>query len=222
MQFDQVLADLKAFNFSHTLSEQGELTLDVAQKDWLQFASTLKLSPNCQFVQLIDACGVDYLHYGYSEWAVDTDASASLSRAQSLVANPATNQPFRFAMVYHLLSFKFNLRVRVRVAFEGEPPMIDSVTSIWPVANWYEREAFDLFGIQFVNHPDCRRILCDYGFVGHPLRKDFPLTGNVEIRYDAEQDRCVYEPNTVDLRVTVPKVVRHDQRYTAGDENVGN
>ena len=222
MDFTKVLSDLKTAKFSHSISPQGELNFEVKPEDLLEFAQLLKLSPNCLFTQLIDACGVDYLNYGISEWAVDADASASLSRARNLVENPDTKKPYRFAMVYHLLSIKHNLRARIRCAFEGEPPKITSVTSVWPVANWYEREAFDLFGIQFIDHPDCRRILCDYGFVGHPLRKDFPLSGEVEIRYDASQDRCVYEPTTVTARITVPKVIRHDQRYTEGDNDGGN
>lgn len=219
MEFEKILADLKNIELSHTISPQFELTIDVNPDNWLELANLLKLSVNCRFSQLTDACAVDYLHYGYSEWAVDADSSASLSRARSLVIEPTTQMPYRFAMIYHLLSIRHNQRIRVRVAFDGEPPVINSVTHIWPSANWYEREAFDLFGIQFINHPDCRRILCDYGFVGHPLRKDFPLSGKVEIRYDSEQDRCIYEPTTVEARVTVPKVIRHDQRYTAEGEN---
>lgn len=220
MEFDKILADLEHLEFSHTISPQAELTIDIKPEHLLDVAKVLKLSPNCRFSQLTDACGIDYLYYGFSEWAVDADSSASLSRARNLVANPETQKPYRFAMIYHLLSIHHNQRLRIRVAFDGEPPVINSVSEIWPAANWYEREAFDLFGIQFINHPDCRRILCDYGFVGHPLRKDFPMSGKVDIRYDEEQAKCIYEPTEVEARVTVPKVIRHDQRYTAeGDDN---
>ena len=222
--FEVICSVLANFNSKVDLyqSQQGEINLDVPLNNWLEVASLLKLSPKLAFVQLTDACAADYLHYGFSEWAVDEKASSSLSRARALKENPETKKSFRYAMIYHLLSFKHNARLRVRVCFDGEPPVCPSVTEIWPVANWYEREAFDLFGIQFINHPDCRRILCDYGFTGHPLRKDFPLSGEVEIRYDAEQNRCVYEPTTVESRVTVPKVVRHDQRYKSESDDARN
>lgn len=214
MTYEKVIEAVASFKtVKHNISQQQELTFEVSSDVWPDFAKVLKTHPLCAFVQLTDACGVDYLNYGLAEWVVDADASASMSRARALVENPETKQPFRFAMVYHLLSFKHELRIRVRVCFDGEPPVVQSMTDIWPVANWYEREAFDLFGIQFIGHPDCRRILTDYGFSGHPLRKDFPLTGKVEIRYDSKQDRCIYEPNSIETRVTVPKVIRHDQRY---------
>lgn len=221
--YENTLKALEPFTVKYIISKHNELTVDIDEKDILDVAKVLKLNANCLFVQLTDACGVDYLHYGFSEWVVDADASASMSRARSLKTNPETKKPYRFAMVYHLLSFKHNARLRLRVCFDGEPPVVTSVSGVWPVANWYEREAFDLYGIQFIDHPDCRRILTDYGFSGHPLRKDFPLSGKVEIYYDAEQDRCVYQQNTVEARVTVPKVIRHDQRYyDDGAQDAGN
>ena len=119
----------------------------------------------------------------------------------------------RFAVVYHLLSLKHNHRLRLRTFAEGEPPVMHSVTDIWSSANWYEREAFDLFGILFEGHPDLRRILTDYGFVGHPFRKDFPLIGNVEVRYDIEKGRVVYQPVSIEPRTLVPRVIRDDHRY---------
>ncbi|MCI0590435.1 MAG: NADH-quinone oxidoreductase subunit C, partial [Gammaproteobacteria bacterium] len=125
----------------------------------------------------------------------------------------------RYAVVYHLLSIKHNQRLRLRCLLEGDPPKVDSVVEIWASADWYEREAFDLFGILFEGHPDLRRILTDYGFVGHPFRKDFPLVGNVEVRYDPEKQRVVYQPVTIENRVLVPKVIRHDPRHTGGDNN---
>jgi NADH-quinone oxidoreductase subunit C len=120
----------------------------------------------------------------------------------------------RFAVTYHLLSLHHNRRLRVRAyCTPGEPPMIESVIAVWPGANWYEREAFDLYGILFRGHPDLRRILTDYGFVGYPFRKDFPLSGHVEVRYDPEKKRVVYEPVSIEARVLVPRVIRHDHRY---------
>jgi NADH-quinone oxidoreductase subunit C len=186
------------------------------------------------FEQLIDVCGVDYLGHGSDEW--DTDVSSEgFSRGvegkgpgrfkfgevpSEQTAQPAgevaTQAPQRrFAAVLQLLSVSNNRRVRVRAfAPDDALPIIPSVTDLWPVANWFEREAFDLFGIIFSGHPDLRRILTDYGFVGHPFRKDFPLIGNVEVRYDAEAQRVIYEPvKSVEPRVLVPRVIRDDARY---------
>jgi NADH-quinone oxidoreductase subunit C len=122
-------------------------------------------------------------------------------------------------VVYHLLSLTHNQRLRLRCRIDSEPPRIDSVITIWSSANWYEREAFDLFGILFDGHPDLRRILTDYGFIGHPFRKDFPLEGNVEVRYDPDQQRVVYQPVTIKNRVLVPRVIRQDNRYVNGDKS---
>jgi NADH-quinone oxidoreductase subunit C len=164
----------------------GELTVEIAPAELLGVAGTLRDAPDLAFDQLIDLCGVDYARYGNAD-----------------------RDPPRFAVVYHLLSLQHNWRVRLRTfAADDALPVVDSVTEIWPAANWFEREAFDLFGIVFNGHPDLRRILTDYGFIGHPFRKDFPLSGNVEVRYDPEQQRVIYQPVTIEPREIVPRVTR--------------
>lgn len=168
----------------------GEVTIEIPAAQVVEVCTALRDDPGMHFEQLIDLCGVDYLEYGEGAW----------------------QQP-RFAVVYHLLSVKNNIRVRVRAFIREDEPKVASVANIWSVANWFEREAFDLFGILFEGHPDLRRILTDYGFIGHPFRKDFPLIGQVEMRYDPERKRVVYEPVSLELRVNVPRVIRHDNRY---------
>lgn len=143
-----------------------------------------------------------------------------MRRDDEKIHNAKWDKP-RFAVVYHLLSVTLNQRMRLKVFVEGEPPQVDSVIDIWPSVNWFEREAFDLFGILFKGHPDLRRILTDYGFIGHPFRKDFPLIGNVEMRYDASQKRVIYEPVSIERRTLVPKVIRHDNRYTQEPDSLG-
>jgi NADH-quinone oxidoreductase subunit C len=166
----------------------GEVTIVVRAADHLTVARTLRDDARLKFEQCIDLAGVDYLHYGDGAW----------------------NGP-RFAVVLHLLSVTHNWRVRVRTFCpDDELPLIDSVTSVWPAAGWYEREAFDLFGIVFEGHADLRRILTDYGFVGHPFRKDFPISGYVEMRYDPEQRRVVYQPVTIEPREVTPRVIREE------------
>ena len=166
----------------------GELTLEIAPGDLLEVARTLRDIPELAFEQLIDLCGVDYSRYGNTDRA-----------------------PPRFAVVYHLLSIRHNRRLRVRIFAEDDSlPVVDSVTTIWPAANWFEREAFDLYGVIFEGHPDLRRILTDYGFIGHPFRKDFPLSGTVEVRYDPEQQRVIYQPVTIEPREIVPRVIREE------------
>lgn len=166
----------------------GELTIEVKRADLIDVMRALRDQPSLYFEQLIDLCGVDYLSYADGAW----------------------DGP-RFAVVYHLLSVRNNQRLRVRVYAEDDFPVVASVIDIWPSANWYEREAFDLYGIIFEGHPDLRRLLTDYGFVGHPFRKDFPLIGNVEMRYDPEQQRVIYQPVTIEHRILVPRIVREDQ-----------
>ena len=165
---------------------RDELTLTVKAADLMGAAAQLRDQPQLRFEQMVDLCGVDYLDFG--------------------------NRPregARYAVVYHLLSVSRNQRLRLRVfATDDEYPSVDSVNSIWPSANWYERETFDLFGIVFPGHPDLRRILTDYGFIGHPFRKDFPLSGYVEVRYDPDQSRVIYQPVSIEPRETVPRVVR--------------
>jgi NADH-quinone oxidoreductase subunit C len=159
--------------------------------------------------------GVDYLHYGRDEWQTHTATHSGFSRGRvARTSAPDPNMPGRFAVVYQLLSISRNQRLRLRVkCADAQEPVVDSVIDVWASANWFEREAFDLFGILFRGHPDLRRILTDYGFIGHPFRKDFPLSGNVEVQYDPEKKRVVYQPVSILPRVLVPKVIRHDHRY---------
>jgi len=171
------------------------------------------------FEQLLDLCGVDYSEYGGSAWETKEATSHGFSRAVDGENNTESElEGLRFAVVYHLLSIQHNQRLRIKVRLDADSPIIDSVCSIWNSAEWYEREAFDLFGILFDGHEDLRRILTDYGFIGHPFRKDFPLIGNVEMRYDEEKKRVVYEPVSIEERILVPRVIRDDNRYTAGKE----
>jgi NADH-quinone oxidoreductase subunit C len=169
-----------------------------------------------RFEECMDVCGVDYLAYGASEWATGAASSTGFGRAAERGPMDAGNGERRFAVVYQLLSVTLNHRLRVEAYLDAAEPIVDSVIDIWPGVNWFEREAFDMFGILFAGHPDLRRILTDYGFIGHPFRKDFPLSGHVEMRYDPEQQRVVYEPVTVEPRVLVPRVIRQDNRYDTG------
>ncbi len=170
----------------HISTALGEITIVVAASDYLAAMQALRDHDATRFEQLIDLCGLDYQQYGDGRW-----------------------EGARFAIVSHLLSVKHNWRVRVRsFAPDDEMPVVASVTSVWPAANWFEREAFDLFGILFDGHDDLRRILTDYGFIGHPFRKDFPVSGYVEMRYDPEQKRVIYQPVTIEPRENVPRVIR--------------
>ena len=190
-------------------------TLEIPAINLLNVTRKLQSDPRFSFEQLVDLCGVDYSDYGVAEWRTDETSETGFSRGVNLSLNERMtpwNKP-RFAVVYHLLSVKYNCRLRLRVFAESGSLLIPSVIKMWPSADWYEREAFDLFGISFDGHPDLRRLLTDYGFKGHPFRKDFPLVGQVELRYDAAQQRCVYEPVSIQNRVTVPKVIRRDNRY---------
>lgn len=190
----------------------GEITIEVSPEHLHAACLILRDEPALAFNQLMDVCGVDYLTYGKAEWATDNVTATGYSRGvQELDKTP--NPERRFASVYHLLSLTHNHRVRVKTYLSDEPPTVDSVVDIWPAANWFEREAFDLFGILYRNHPDLRRILTDYGFIGHPFRKDFPISGYVEVRYDPDQKRVIYQPVTIEPRVLVPKVIRDDHRY---------
>ncbi|MGD9597869.1 MAG: NADH-quinone oxidoreductase subunit C [Steroidobacteraceae bacterium] len=189
-----------------------ELAIEVAPADLLSVAKTLRDAPGLQFDTLIDICGVDFLNYGRDEWQTNSATRSGFSRGVDRNALRAQDEKGRFAVVYHLLSVALNHRLRVRVhCASNDDPMIDSVTGIWPAADWFEREAFDLFGVLFSGHPDLRRILTDYGFIGHPFRKDFPLIGNVEVRYDEAKRRVVYEPVSIEPRTLVPRVIRGDR-----------
>ena len=189
-----------------------ELTLVVPPDKLLNVATVLRDQEAFQFEQLIDLCGVDYGAYGQSQWATDDPSHTGFGRGVDRDEAPLEDQGRRFAVVYHLLSVAQNLRLRLRVFAPGDPPMVESVAGIWNSANWFEREAFDLFGILFSGHPDLRRILTDYGFIGHPFRKDFPLIGQVEMRYDPAKQRVVYEPVSIEPRTLVPRVIRKDGR----------
>lgn len=179
---------------SRIQSAHGEVTAVVAPERLLETAALLRDAPELHFQQLMDLCGVDYSAYhGVGE-------------------SPAAHGG-RYAVVYHLLSLTHNWRLRLRLyAQDDELPLVDSVIAIWPSANWLEREAFDLYGIVFTGHPDLRRLLTDYGFVGHPFRKDFPLSGNVEMRYDPEQQRVIYQPVTIEPREITPRII-HEENY---------
>ena len=200
----------------------SELAFEVQVATLVEVCGELRDTALLSFELLADLSGIDYLHYGHDEWTTDAATGTGFGRAVTgedeggSGAEAASAQPAarRFAVVYQLLSIRHNRRLRLCAWCEGgEPPLIDSVTDVWPVANWYEREAFDLYGILFRGHPDLRRILTDYGFIGHPFRKDFPLSGHVEVRYDPEQQRVVYEPVSIEPRVLVPRVIRNDNRY---------
>lgn len=196
--------------------ETGQDTIEVNAADITEVCLILRDDESLAFNQLSDLCGVDYLSFGKADWETRDTTRTGFSRGVSQGVYIDTQDiEDRFAVAYHLLSLKHNRRLRLRSFISGQPARIDSVTPIWPGANWFEREAFDLFGILFDGHPDLRRILTDYGFRGHPFRKDFPLEGNVEVRYDPEQGRVVYQPVTIKNRVLVPKTIRHDNRYAS-------
>jgi len=196
------------------VSGADEITAEVASADLLEVAQLLRDAPTLQFGMLIDVAGVDYLDYGRVEWQTQQATGTGFSRGVNRSAAHTLRGERRYAVAYQLLSLTHNRRLRLRTWCEaGEDPAVDSVTGIWASAAWFEREAFDLYGILFRNHPDLRRLLTDYGFIGHPFRKDFPLIGNVEVRYDPVQKRVVYEPVSIEPRTLVPRVIRHDNRY---------
>jgi len=206
----------------------GLIVMDIAPEQLLDVAQSLHDDPAMSFKQMSDLCGVDYATYAQDEWNTDTENMASFSRAVSTASTgsltfdnsmelPASDRP-RFVVAYHLLSLDHNVRLRLRcAALDDDMPVVPSICPVYACANWYEREAFDLFGILFDGHPDLRRLLTDYGFNGHPFRKDFPLIGNVEMRYDSVKERVVYEPVSIEPRVLVPRVIREDGRYVAGE-----
>ena len=194
----------KAFGKKNVTEAYDELTLVIKSEDVVEVCQ--KLKDEFKFEILIDLCGIDYLTYGESDWNGNA-SSSGFGRARQ--AQKSTSQKEqRFGVVYHLLSVSSNQRLRVKAVLSADNLMIQSVTKIWNCADWFEREAFDLFGILFENHNDLRRILTDYGFVGHPLRKDFPMIGEVEMRYDEELGRVVYEPVSIEPNVNVPRVIR--------------
>lgn len=203
----------------------NELTIEVLPENLTEVSTFLRDDAVCGFEQLIDVCGVDYLTYGESEWDTSGSSFARGVKREFSFDESEVNESDkefegkRFAVVIHLISIKNNHRIRLKTYCEdNEFPVVDSVTEIWNSANWFEREAFDLFGIMFNGHPDLRRILTDYGFSGHPFRKDFPLIGQVEMRYDEEQKRVVYEPVSIEPRILVPRIIRDDQRFSTATE----
>lgn len=184
-------------SIKHCRVAADEVTIEINRNELLEVCAALRDDAGLHFELLIDLCGVDYSEYGEGAW-----------------------QGLRFAVVYHLLSIKNNCRLRLRVFTDDDEPRVDSVVGIWSGANWFERECFDLFGILFDGHPDLRRLLTDYGFIGHPFRKDFPLLGHVEMRYDPERRRVVYEPVETEMRMIVPRVIRDDNRYEADSKGI--
>ncbi|HVB84089.1 MAG TPA: NADH-quinone oxidoreductase subunit C [Rhodanobacteraceae bacterium] len=204
-----------------------ETTLEVPPQHLHAVAALLRDDPAFRFSELMDLCGVDYQSYGEAEWETSQQATATgysrgvegegPGRFRWSERPQGASAPRRFAVVVHLLSISHNRRLRLRCFCPDDGlPLLPSLTSLWPGANWFEREAFDLFGIIFDGHPDLRRILTDYGFVGHPFRKDFPLIGNVEVRYDPDKQRVVYEPVSIEPRVGVARVIRHDAGLAQG------
>ena len=232
-QLSEKLAQVFSSKLKTNTVACGEVTIEVAVDDLLTVCLKLRDDSALAFEQLIDVCGVDYSEYGQTEWATEEATASGFSRGVDVAthgrlsfgdecAEKKTDRP-RFAAVYHLLSISNNQRLRLRVFAEDDAmPVVPSVMKIWSVANWFEREAFDLFGIHFEGHNDLRRILTDYGFVGHPFRKDFPLIGHVEMRYDPEQKRVIYQPVTIEPRVLVPRVIREDNRYFEPEEGAAD
>ena len=215
---EELATQVKAALGEHARPYQSlpdELAVEVAAADLLAVARTLRDEPTLGFEMLVDLAGVDYLDYGRAEWRTSSATVTGFSRGVNRATPHTLAGNKRYAVVSQLLSVRHNRRLRLRVwCDEIEDPIVDSLTGIWASADWFEREAFDLFGILFRGHPDLRRILTDYGFIGHPFRKDFPLIGNVEVRYDPLAKRVVYEPVSIEPRTLVPRVIRHDNRYS--------
>ncbi|MBT8086123.1 MAG: NADH-quinone oxidoreductase subunit C [Woeseia sp.] len=219
------IAERFANDVTRVPSTCGELTFEVAKDSLLDVATAIR--DEFAFEQLIDVCGVDYLTFGQDEWktedATESGYSRGVVREPVILDESETFDARRFAVVYHLLSVANNLRLRLRV-YTGtdNPPVLKSLVPVWNSANWFEREAFDMFGVLFEGHPDLRRVLTDYGFIGHPFRKDFPLSGNVEVHYDAEKGRVAYQPVSIEPRTLVPRVIRDDNRYNPDIKDVVN
>lgn len=218
------LKDAFASELQSIEQDNDEITITVDLQNIKTVLIQLRDADKFKFEQLIDLAGVDYLEYAQDEWNTETASSSGFSRGVEKASfgrftfdDVPTQRELdgpRFAVVYHLLSVSHNLRLRVKVFLNEQAfPIISSVSDIWSCANWYEREAFDLFGIVFEGHPDLRRLLTDYGFTGHPFRKDFPLVGHVEVRYDPVQKRVIYQPVSIEPRIGVPKVIRDDHRF---------
>jgi len=224
---DELLA---CFKDRISVAESGPdmVSIEVPVDNWLEIAQTLRDDSRFSFSQLTDLCGIDHLGFGQVEWETTDATHDGFSRGVEGLVGPgrfdwkdrpeSVDVEQRFGVVVHLLSTSRNMRLRMKTFAPDEGlPIVPSLVDIWNSANWYERETFDLFGIIFEGHPDLRRILTDYGFTGHPFRKDFPLIGNVTVRYDEDKGRVVYEPVEIEPRVLVPRVIRDDSRYKADD-----
>ena len=209
---DLIKQYLKSFEIVK-INHRTSITLELKKDDLVEICTLLKETKALNFSMLIDLCGVDYLYYGIDDWETTKATASGFSRAvqkNTIIPDPDEEyQEKRFAIIYHLLSIEKNWRIRLKT-FTGNanPPTVQSVTGIWGSANWFEREAFDLFGIHFNGHPDLRRILTDYGFIGHPFRKDFPLSGNLEVFHDDLEEKVKYRPVSIISRPGVPKVIR--------------
>ncbi len=196
----------------------GELTIECEAQNLKSIMLELRDQESFSFDQLIDLCGVDYLSYGEYDWETESASESGFSRGvERREAKAYAMDKPRFAVVYHLLSTKKNHRLRVKLFIDEAHLIVPSVHDLWKGANWFEREAYDLYGILFDGHPDLRRILTDYGFIGHPFRKDFPLSGHVEMRYDAKLQKVIYAPVDIVPRILVPKVIRNDNRYIGNE-----
>lgn len=227
----KTLSDLLLERFGEQMeistSANGQVSMQVPVDDWNTVAMALRDEPEFAFTQMTDLCGVDFLSYGQDEWETEDATYEGFSRGVEglgpgrfdWATRPEAGEIIqRFCVVVHLISMTNNNRIRIKTFAPDEGmPVVPSLVDVWNSANWYEREAFDLFGIVFEGHPDLRRILTDYGFMGHPFRKDFPLIGNVAVRYDEEKGRVVYEPVEIEPRVLVPRVIRDDSRYQVDD-----
>jgi NADH-quinone oxidoreductase subunit C len=227
----KVITELFTGRFGDRVSvgetHRGIVTVEVETDAWLEVCRALRDEEDFGYEQLTDLCGVDYLSYGQSEWDTSEASAEGFGRGVEGLGPgrfnwadrpEAGDVKQRFGVVVHLLSFRHNRRLRLRCYAPDEGmPSVPSLVELWSSANWYEREAFDLFGIVFEGHPDLRRIMTDYGFTGHPFRKDFPLIGNVAVRYDSQKKRVVYEPVEIEPRVGVPRVLREDSRYNTDE-----
>ena len=207
---DIIKNKLKEFNLAY-LNNHQHLILEIDQVDFINVCKILKTDLDLDYSMLIDVCAVDYLTYGEADWTTNDATKSGYSRAVKQIIIPDADETFtdRFAVFYQLLSLSYNKRLTLKVfSTESNPPSVPSINRIWNSANWFEREAFDLMGIHFKGHPDLRRILTDYGFIGHPFRKDFPTNGNLEVVYDEKEERVVYQPVSISTRPSVPKVIR--------------
>lgn len=215
---EQLSAEL-ANHITEVSIAYGEVTLECSAHNLKSIMIELRDHEAFSFDQLIDLCGVDYLNYGEYDWETDSATENGFSRGveRQEAKAYAMDKP-RFAVVYHLLSTKKNHRLRVKLFIDEAHLIVPSVHDLWKGANWFEREAYDLYGILFDGHPDLRRILTDYGFIGHPFRKDFPLSGQVEMRYDAKVGKVIYIPVDIVPRILVPKVIRNDNRYIGNED----